>query len=65
MLRSIDNYQVEVLLSLALVGGGYALANGLHMSGPIAMIVAGLLIGNLGRAYAMSPTTVEHLDVRF
>ena len=62
MLRSVDNYQVEVLLSLALVAGGYALVNALHMSGPIAMVVAGLLIGNLGRAYAMSPTTIEHVD---
>src|SRR5579883_423418 len=63
MLRSVDNYQVEVLLSLALVAGGYTLANRLHMSGPIAMVVAGLLIGNVGRTFAMSPTTVEHLDV--
>ena len=62
LLRSVDNYQVEVLLSLALVAGGYALANRLHTSGPIAMVVAGLLIGNAGRAYAMSPTTVKHLD---
>jgi monovalent cation:H+ antiporter, CPA1 family len=62
MLRSVDNYQVEVALSLALVAGGYALVNRLHMSGPIAMVVAGLLIGNLGRAYAMSPTTIEHVD---
>ena len=62
MLRSIDQYRVEVLLSLALVAGGYALVNRLHMSGPIAMVVAGLLIGNLGRAYAMSPTTVANLD---
>jgi len=63
MLRSVDNYQVEVLLSLALVAGGYALANRLHLSGPIAMVVAGLLIGNVGRAFAMSPTTVDRLDV--
>jgi len=42
MLRSVDNYQVEVLLSLALVAGGYALVNRLHMSGPIAMVVAGI-----------------------
>ncbi|MCE9566720.1 MAG: sodium:proton antiporter [Planctomycetes bacterium] len=63
MLRSVDNYQTEVLLSLALVAGGYALVNALHMSGPIAMVVAGLLIGNVGRAYAMSPTTVKHLDM--
>ncbi len=62
MLRRVDNYQVEILLSLALVAGGYALADALHMSGPIAMVVAGLLIGNVGRAYAMSDTTVEHLD---
>lgn len=62
MLRRVDNYQVEVLLSLALVAGGYALADALHMSGPIAMVIAGLLIGNVGRAYAMSETTVEHLD---
>ncbi len=62
MLRSVDNYQVEVLLSVALVAGGYALTNALHMSGPIAMVVAGLLIGNRGRMYAMSQTTVEHLD---
>jgi CPA1 family monovalent cation:H+ antiporter len=62
LLRSVDNYQVEVLLSLALVAGGYALVNHLHMSGPIAMVVAGILIGNLGRAYAMSPTTIDHVD---
>ena len=62
MLRSVDNYQVEVLLSLALVAGGYALVNRLHMSGPIAMVIAGLLIGNHGRAYAMSPRTIERVD---
>ena len=58
----MDQYRVEVLLSVALVAGGYALVNRLHMSGPIAMVVARLLIGNLGRAYAMSPTTVANLD---
>lgn len=62
MLKSVDNYQVEVLLSLALVAGGYALVNRLHMSGPIAMVIAGLLIGNLGRAYAMSPAVIENMD---
>lgn len=63
MLKSIDNYQVEVLLTLALVLGGYALASALHMSGPIAIVVAGLLIGNHGRAFAMSDTTRHHLDM--
>lgn len=62
MLRSVNNYQVEVLLTLALVMGGYAFATTLHVSGPIAMVVAGLLIGNHGRGLAMSKSTREHLD---
>lgn len=62
MLRSVNNYQVEILLTLALVMGGYALASALHISGPIAMVVAGLLIGNHGRVLAMSESTREHLD---
>lgn len=62
MLRSVDNYQVEVMISLALVAGGYALAVAWGLSGPIAMVVAGLLIGNPGRKHAMSDTTREHLD---
>jgi len=62
MLASVDNYQVEILLTLALVMGGYALATRLHLSGPIAIVVAGLLIGNHGRRFAMSPKTTEHLD---
>lgn len=61
-LKHIDNYQVEVLLTLALVMGGYALADRLHLSGPIAMVVAGLVIGNHGRAYAMSERTRGRLD---
>jgi len=63
LLRSIDNYQVEVMLTLAAVMGGYALANRLHVSGPLAMVVAGLLIGNQGRALAMSDTTRHHVDL--
>ena len=62
MLASIDNYQVEILLTLALVFGGYALASAWHLSGPIAVVVAGLLIGNKGRKYAMSDKTRDHLD---
>ncbi|HAR67528.1 MAG TPA: sodium:proton antiporter [Lentisphaeria bacterium] len=62
LLRDVDNYQVEVLLTLALVGGGYALAMKLHTSGPIAVVVAGLFIGNHGRQFAMSAKTREHLD---
>ena len=62
MLKSVDNYQVEVLVTLALVAGGYALAGAIHTSGPLAMVVAGLLIGNHGRRLAMSLRTREHLD---
>lgn len=62
MLRTVDNYQVEILITLALVMGSFALADLLHTSGPIAVVVAGLLIGNYGRLFAMSDTTREHLD---
>ncbi|MGP1677602.1 MAG: cation:proton antiporter [Burkholderiales bacterium] len=63
LLKSVDNYQVEVLLTLAAVTGGYALASALHVSGPLAMVVAGLIIGNHGRALAMSVTTRRYLDM--
>ena len=63
LLKSIDNYKVEVLLTLAAVLGGYLLATRLHVSGPLAMVIAGLVIGNHGRAGAMSDTTRAHLDM--
>jgi len=62
LLKNVNNYQVEILLTLALVMGGYALATAIHVSGPLAMVVAGLLIGNHGRQFAMSEYTREHLD---
>lgn len=62
LLKTVDNYQVEILLTLALTCGGYALAMSLHTSGPIAIVVAGLLIGNHGRRLAMSEKTREHID---
>jgi len=62
LLKSVDNYQVEVMLTLALVMGGYSLASAIHTSGPIAVVVAGLFIGNHGRAFAMSETTRHRLD---
>jgi CPA1 family monovalent cation:H+ antiporter len=63
LLKSVDHYEVEVLLTLALVLGGYALAGKLHVSGPIAMVVAGLVIGNHGRAKAMNEVTRHHVDM--
>ncbi len=62
MLLSINHYQVEVMITLALVIGGYALGMVLHISAPLAMVVAGILIGNHGRRLAMSETTRKHLD---
>ena len=62
MLKRVDNYQVEVLLTLGLVAGGSTAAAGLHLSAPIAVVIAGLMIGNHGRRDAMSNTTVQHLD---
>jgi CPA1 family monovalent cation:H+ antiporter len=62
LLRSVDVYQVEILLTLALATGGYALAEAVHVSAPITVVVAGMLIGNHGRAFAMSETTRQNLD---
>ncbi len=60
-MKSIDEHNLEVLITLALVMGGYALARRLHVSGPVAMAVAGLLIGNHGVRFAMSEQTREHV----
>jgi CPA1 family monovalent cation:H+ antiporter len=62
LLRRVDDYAVEILITLAVVTGGYALALRLHTSGPLAMVVAGVIIGNRGRALAMSDRTRESLD---
>jgi CPA1 family monovalent cation:H+ antiporter len=63
LLRSVDDYQLEVLLTLGLALGLYSLATALHTSGPLAVVVAGLLVGGRGRAHTMSPSTLSHLDV--
>jgi CPA1 family monovalent cation:H+ antiporter len=60
-MKAIDDYPVELLITLAMVMGGYSLAQNLHISGPVAMAVAGLLIGNRGVALAMSDTTRDHI----
>ncbi|ANK81934.1 MAG: sodium:proton antiporter [Rhizobiales bacterium NRL2] len=61
-MRRMDDYALEVLLTLALVMGTYALAIRLHVSGPIAVVVAGLLIGHSGVRYGMSENTREHVE---
>jgi CPA1 family monovalent cation:H+ antiporter len=63
LLKSVDNYSVEILLTLGLVTGGYALASVIHVSGPLSMVVSGLVIGSRGRALAMSEATRRNLDL--
>lgn len=60
-MHSIDDYNIEVMISLAVVMGGYSLALALHVSGPVAMAVAGLVIGNHGVTHAMSDVTRDYL----
>lgn len=62
LLASIDNYQVETLITLAVVMGGYTFSHYLEISGPLAMVVAGLIIGNQGKTYGMSHITQEYID---
>lgn len=60
-IRSIDDYKVEVLITLALVMGGYFLADSLHISGPLAMVVAGIICGNKVKDEAMSDASWDYL----
>ncbi len=62
MLKQVNNYQVEALITLGLVSGCYALAEHFHLSAPIAIVITGLFIGNQGRNFAMSDKTRERLD---
>ncbi|HEU4902500.1 MAG TPA: cation:proton antiporter, partial [Flavisolibacter sp.] len=61
MLKRIDHYQTEVLITLALVMGGATFAPVFHFSGPLAMVIAGLVIGNKGSAEAMSDQTSDYV----
>jgi len=62
MMKRIDNYKVDVLITLAIVMGGYLIVHSLHMSGPLAMVAAGLVVGNYGRTKAMSEVSKDYLD---
>lgn len=61
-MKSIDDYIVSVLITLSVVMGGYLIARYFHISGPLAMVAAGLLIGNYGKKTAMSNLTKEYLS---
>lgn len=62
LMKNIDHYQTEIMITLAVVTGGYSIASHFHASGPLAMVVAGLLIGNKGKTHAMSDITAEYVD---
>jgi CPA1 family monovalent cation:H+ antiporter len=61
LLRTIDSYPVEILITLSLATAGYAAAEALNTSAPIATVVAGLVVGNQGKQFAMSEETRQHL----
>ncbi len=63
LLKSVNEHKLEVMLTLAAVTGGYALAGYLRVSGPLAMVVTGLMVGNQGRALAMSGVTRHYVDM--
>lgn len=62
LMKRIDDYALEVLLTLALAFGGYCLAMELHVSAPIMAVVAGLLIGHVGMKHGMSSITRDYVD---
>lgn len=62
MLAKVNEYQVEILLTLGVTTGGYVLANRMHLSGALAMVVAGLMVGGAGRKFSMSAQTRDRLD---
>lgn len=62
LLRTIDNYEAEVLLTIAFVMAGYSLANYLHTSGALAMVIMGLFVGNYNQKEAMSDHTLEYVN---
>jgi CPA1 family monovalent cation:H+ antiporter len=63
LLKSIDSYIEEVLITLALVMGGYAFSSFIHISGPLAVVVAGLVMSDRARMFAMSDVTRQYVDM--
>src|SRR5690606_34278766 len=61
-IQRIDDYIVSVLITLSVVMGGYLIAHSLHMSGPLTMVAAGLIIGNYGKKMIMSEATHDYLN---
>lgn len=61
-IKRINSYNVTVMITLAVVMGGYLITKYLHISGPLTMVAAGLVIGNYGKAIAMSNADKDYLD---
>lgn len=61
-MRRIDDYKVSVLITMSVVMGGYLIAHAIHISGPLTMVAAGIVIGNYGKRTAMSATTKDYLN---
>src|SRR5690606_9390096 len=61
LLRDLDSYAIEILITLAMATAGYSLAEMVHVSAPLAVVVMGLVLGNHGAAKHMSEKTREHL----
>jgi CPA1 family monovalent cation:H+ antiporter len=63
LLKSINDYDIEVIITLAAVMGGTVIAHELHLSAPLAMVTAGLMVGNdTVRGSAMSEITESYVD---
>jgi Na+:H+ antiporter len=62
LIRMVDSHRVEVMLTLALAMGGYVLADTLHLSAPLEVVAAGLMVSGTARRFAMSAKTREHLE---
>lgn len=62
VIKKVDDYKVSVLITLSIVMGGFLVAKSLHVSSPLAMVVAGLIIGNYGKKVAMSEETKDYLE---
>lgn len=61
-MQRIDSANVSALITLAVVMGGYLIARAMHISGPLTMVAAGLVVGNFGKATRISVNTRDYLD---
>jgi len=62
LIRMVDSYRVEVMMTLAVAMGGYVLADELHLSAPLEVVAAGLMVSGKARRFAMSSATCDHLE---